>query len=138
MLRPGIAQVKRIILETRQSLGHTRLMKMIKSPMHYSEQLLRAKGPVKLEFDQLGLKLRKGAVVLDGVSGAFEPRKLIAIMGPSGAGKSTFLNVLCGKAASYGKMTGVLKVNGKQAREPTPDRTKHPQRHQSSVLPVHS
>jgi ABC-type multidrug transport system ATPase subunit len=84
--------------------------------MHTSEQLLRAKGPVQLEFENLGLKLSKGAVVLAGVSGKFEPRKLIAIMGPSGAGKSTFLNVLCGKASSYGKMTGVLKVNGREVK----------------------
>ena len=60
--------------------------------------------------------VRNGSVVLQGVSGRFDAKKLIAVMGPSGAGKSTFLNVLCGKAKSYGKVTGTLRVNGEEVR----------------------
>jgi len=66
---------------------------------------------VSLSFDKLGLNLRDGKRVLDGVTGSFEAGKLVAIMGPSGAGKTTFMNVLCGKA-TYGDMVGEVLVNG--------------------------
>lgn len=34
-----------------------------------------------------------------------------AVMGGSGSGKSSLLNALCGRAG-YGKVTGVIKING--------------------------
>jgi branched-chain amino acid transport system ATP-binding protein len=37
-----------------------------------------------------------GFVALEGVTAAFQPRKVTSIIGPNGAGKSTFFNVLSG------------------------------------------
>ena len=54
--------------------------------------------PINVRFDNLGLKLPSGAVVLKGVTGRCASGAVTAIMGPSGAGKTTFLNVLAGKA----------------------------------------
>ncbi|KAL4536815.1 hypothetical protein Ndes2526A_g06320 [Nannochloris sp. 'desiccata'] len=39
-----------------------------------------------------------------------------AIMGPSGAGKSTFLNVIMGKTAGLGQVTGGIRANGREMR----------------------
>lgn len=66
---------------------------------------------VSISFKELGLVLRNGATVLDGVTGSFQAGQLVALMGPSGAGKTSFLNVLCGKA-SYGTMKGEVWING--------------------------
>lgn len=68
---------------------------------------------VSLAFQDLGLTLKNGSSVLDGVTGKFEAGQLVAIMGPSGAGKTTFMNVLCGKA-TYGRMTGHVYINGEE------------------------
>ena len=46
-----------------------------------------------------------------GVSGAFHPGELTAIMGPSGAGKSTFMNVLAGYKTRNVK--GDININSK-------------------------
>jgi len=73
----------------------------------------RAKG-ASVEFQDLGLELHNGRKVLAGVTGHFHSGRLCAIMGPSGAGKTTFMNVLCGKA-TYGRMSGRIKVNGREA-----------------------
>jgi len=70
-----------------------------------------------VEFENLGLDLKSGKRVLNGVTGRFEAGKMCAIMGPSGAGKTTFMNVLCGKA-TYGNMVGTMKINGKVIADP--------------------
>ena len=60
---------------------------------------------IHVGFDNVGVKLKSnGRCILEGVTGAFRPRKMAAIMGPSGAGKTTFMNAICGRAY-YG--TGV-------------------------------
>ncbi|KAJ3212076.1 hypothetical protein HDU67_004082 [Dinochytrium kinnereticum] len=64
------------------------------------------------KFEDLGLKLKDGKVVLRGVTGMIRSRRLTAIMGPSGAGKTTFMNVLMGKVARTG---GKLIINGQEA-----------------------
>lgn len=69
---------------------------------------------VSLKFEDLGLNLMDGRCVLKGVTGEFVASRMVAIMGPSGAGKTTFMNVLCGKA-TYGTMTGKVKVNGEDS-----------------------
>lgn len=63
-------------------------------------------GPaVKIRFEELGLRLKDGRTVLDGVNGDFKSGTMCAVMGPSGCGKTTFMNVLAGRA-TYGERTG--------------------------------
>jgi len=70
----------------------------------YSFRGLRQKEEtISLAFNDLGLDLKNGNCVLQGVTGQFAAGKMVAIMGPSGAGKTTFMNVLCGKA-TYGSI----------------------------------
>mmetsp|Transcript_94370 Transcript_94370/g.197152 ORF Transcript_94370/g.197152 Transcript_94370/m.197152 type:complete len:821 (-) Transcript_94370:251-2713(-) len=71
------------------------------------------KHTASVEFENLGLDLKSGKRVLNGVTGAFDSGKMCAIMGPSGAGKTTFMNTLCGKA-TYGNMVGTMKINGRK------------------------
>ncbi len=71
---------------------------------------------ITFEFTNMGLTLRGGKSILSGVSGSFHHSRIAAIMGPSGAGKSTFLNVIMGKAGSMGKVTGVIKANGREVK----------------------
>ncbi|KAF5739958.1 Pleiotropic drug resistance 9 [Tripterygium wilfordii] len=49
--------------------------------------------------------------LLSGVSGAFRPGILTALMGVSGAGKTTLLDVLAGRK-SYGYIEGEIKISG--------------------------
>lgn len=51
---------------------------------------------------------------MTGATGSFQNSKLVGVMGPSGSGKSTFLNAVAGRA-SYGKIGGEVRVNGKVA-----------------------
>ncbi|KAG2452836.1 hypothetical protein HYH02_002182 [Chlamydomonas schloesseri] len=98
-----------------------RLLKSMKLSGNPLEEKYRGFGtvspPINMEFDQLGLQIRprggQGEVknVLSGVSGAFAPRRMNAILGPSGCGKTTFLNVLCGKITT-GTLMGQVKING--------------------------
>ncbi|KAJ3253942.1 hypothetical protein HK103_007611 [Boothiomyces macroporosus] len=67
---------------------------------------------MEFKFENLGLKLKGGKVVLQGVSGSIKSARMTAIMGPSGAGKTTFMNVLCGKVP---RTDGKLYVSGKEA-----------------------
>eukprot|EP00929_Paragymnodinium_shiwhaense_P005187 TRINITY_DN10682_c0_g1_i1.p1 TRINITY_DN10682_c0_g1~~TRINITY_DN10682_c0_g1_i1.p1 ORF type:complete len:809 (+),score=178.21 TRINITY_DN10682_c0_g1_i1:240-2429(+) len=67
---------------------------------------------MNISFENLGLELKNGKKVLQGVTGEFKSGRMVAIMGPSGCGKTTFMNVLCGKA-TYGTQTGDIFVNGK-------------------------
>lgn len=41
----------------------------------------------EIGFDYLGLRLKSGKTILQGVSGKVEPGSMLAVMGPSGAGK---------------------------------------------------
>mmetsp|Transcript_94503 Transcript_94503/g.137985 ORF Transcript_94503/g.137985 Transcript_94503/m.137985 type:complete len:623 (+) Transcript_94503:57-1925(+) len=49
--------------------------------------------------------------ILNGLTGAFLPGKMTAIMGASGAGKTTLLKAIAGEGAE-GVLTGDLQVNG--------------------------
>jgi ABC-type Mn2+/Zn2+ transport system ATPase subunit len=51
---------------------------------------------------------------MPGATGSFKSSRLVGVMGPSGSGKSTFLNAVAGRA-SYGKIGGEVRVNGKVA-----------------------
>jgi len=67
---------------------------------------------VAISFEHLSMRLKSdGRCVLDDVTGEFPASSLVALMGPSGGGKTTFMNALCGRA-SYGNVTGTIKVNG--------------------------
>lgn len=71
---------------------------------------------VSIEFEDLRLTVpgpasKPDVVVLDSITGKFDNGNLIAIMGPSGSGKTSFMSALCGRA-SYGEVSGVVKING--------------------------
>lgn len=71
---------------------------------------------VKLEFFDLGFVVKDSVhggdkTILQGVSGACEPGRLLALMGGSGAGKTTLLDLLACNAYG-GKMQGRILVNG--------------------------
>ena len=69
---------------------------------------------IHVGFQNVGVKLKSnGRCILEGVTGAFRPRKMAAIMGPSGAGKTTFMNAICGRAY-YG--TRVCRPSGERLR----------------------
>ncbi|KAK9812481.1 hypothetical protein WJX73_003351 [Symbiochloris irregularis] len=49
--------------------------------------------------------------LLRGISGAFRPETLTALMGVTGAGKTTLMDVLAGRKTS-GRITGDIRING--------------------------
>ncbi|KAJ2814713.1 hypothetical protein IWW50_007052, partial [Coemansia erecta] len=53
-------------------------------------------------------------VILNGLSGTFQPGRVTAILGPSGSGKTTLLNLLAGHESS-GTVSGDIWVNGRSA-----------------------
>lgn len=57
-------------------------------------------------------------VLLKGVSGAFRPGVLTALMGVSGAGKTTLLDVLAGRKTG-GYIEGRIRVSGYPKRQET-------------------
>ncbi|OMH80189.1 ATP-binding cassette sub-family G member 2 [Zancudomyces culisetae] len=57
---------------------------------------------------------RTEKTILNGVTGAFRPGRVTAIMGPSGGGKTSLLNAMSGRITS-GKVTGNIWVNGRSA-----------------------
>ena len=130
----GVLWVSYLIMLTvlrmnQRKLGRTqtareRLWKLLNplfaSQQHSKSQAFRAfkviRPKITVEFENLGLTLRDGHSILSGVSGKFVHSRVAAIMGPSGAGKSTFLNVIMGKTAGMGTVTGRIKANGRELR----------------------
>mmetsp|Transcript_56834 Transcript_56834/g.132470 ORF Transcript_56834/g.132470 Transcript_56834/m.132470 type:complete len:674 (-) Transcript_56834:571-2592(-) len=74
-----------------------------------------ARGESALTFQDVAcsVKTEKGEeqVILEPVSGHFEPGSLVAVMGPSGSGKSTLLDILAGKKTMPSK--GHVRLNGR-------------------------
>jgi len=69
---------------------------------------------VSVEFEDLSMHLKAdNRCVLSGITGKFPAKSLVAVMVPSGGGKTTFMNALCGRA-SYGNVTGSIKINGRE------------------------
>ena len=67
-----------------------------------------------IAFEDLCLTVKKGdkeVNVVDHCTGRLRSNTMTALLGGSGAGKTSLLNALCGRA-SYGKVTGVTKING--------------------------
>src|SRR5262249_32376982 len=63
-----------------------------------------------------------GHVAVDGVSCAFRPGELTAIVGPNGAGKTTYFNLISGQLAAT---AGEVLLDGRDiTREPAPVRTR--------------
>jgi len=80
--------------------------------------------PITLEWNDVSLKIARKSddfLVLDGISGAARPGRLLAIMGPSGSGKSSLLLALAGQVADGRKgsvkLSGELVVNGSPISE---------------------
>eukprot|EP00051_Salpingoeca_urceolata_P006041 m.80290 g.80290 ORF g.80290 m.80290 type:complete len:1328 (-) comp14657_c0_seq3:114-4097(-) len=73
--------------------------------------------PVRLVFDKLSyeVELKDGTrkMLLNAVSGAAAPGRLMALMGQTGAGKTTLMDVIAGRKTG-GQMTGRVLVNGRQ------------------------
>jgi len=57
-------------------------------------------------------------VLLNGVSGAFRPGVLAALMGVTGAGKTTLMDVLVGRK-SGGYISGNITVSGYRKKQET-------------------
>lgn len=57
-------------------------------------------------------------VLLNGMSGAFRPGVLTALMGVSGAGKTTLMDVLAGRKTS-GYITGNIAISGYPKKQET-------------------
>lgn len=57
-------------------------------------------------------------VLLQGVSGAFRPGVLTALMGVSGAGKTTLMDVLAGRKTG-GYIDGNIKISGYPKKQET-------------------
>lgn len=57
-------------------------------------------------------------VLLKGVSGAFRPGVLTALMGVSGAGKTTLMDVLAGRKTG-GYIQGEIKISGYPKKQET-------------------
>ncbi|KAH9455848.1 hypothetical protein KEM48_003490 [Puccinia striiformis f. sp. tritici PST-130] len=73
-----------------------------------------------LTFSELKLIVKdrtKSMILLDGITGYFQPGEMTALMGESGSGKTTLLNALAGRA-SYAQMSGEMLIDG---RLPTAD-----------------
>jgi ABC-type phosphate transport system ATPase subunit len=108
----------------RTQAARERLWKLLNplfaSQHHSRSQAFRAfkaiRPKINVEFEDLGLTLHDGTAILSGVSGRFSHSRVAAIMGPSGAGKSTFLNVIMGNAAATGRVSGRIRVNGRDMR----------------------
>ncbi|KAJ3316756.1 hypothetical protein HDU76_001567, partial [Blyttiomyces sp. JEL0837] len=64
---------------------------------------------INFDFDNMGLELKSGRKILEGVTGRIQSGRMTAILGASGAGKTTFMNVLMGKIK---RTSGDLKING--------------------------
>lgn len=130
----GVLWISYLIMTTvlrmnERKLGRTqaareRLWKLLNplfaSQQHSKSQAFRAfkviRPKITIEFENLGLTLNDGHNILSGVSGKFVHSRVAAIMGPSGAGKSTFLNVIMGKTAGMGTVTGRIRANGRELR----------------------
>lgn len=67
--------------------------------------------PFHIQFENLGLKLKTGTRVMQGVHGEFQPGRMCAVMGSSGAGKTTVINLITGKVAAS---EGRILVNGEE------------------------
>lgn len=66
---------------------------------------------MRVDFEDLSLRLPNGKVLLSGVTGGFAPGRLTAIMGPTGAGKTALLRTILGKLDATG---GTVRVNGRR------------------------
>mmetsp|Transcript_55153 Transcript_55153/g.167667 ORF Transcript_55153/g.167667 Transcript_55153/m.167667 type:complete len:618 (-) Transcript_55153:73-1926(-) len=67
-------------------------------------------GDSALTFENVGFSVGK-KVILEPMSGHFEPGSLVAVMGPSGSGKTTLLDILAGKKSV--RHEGAVHVNGR-------------------------
>jgi ABC-type multidrug transport system ATPase subunit len=66
---------------------------------------------IDIEFEDLGVELKSGRKILQGVTGKIVSGKLTALMGPSGAGKTTFLSALADRIEGA-SVVGMTKLNG--------------------------
>ena len=72
---------------------------------------------VELDFQDINLYVSvagKEFQVLKNVCGVVKQKSMVALMGGSGAGKTSLLNTLCGRAFYATRISGTLKINGKE------------------------
>lgn len=73
---------------------------------------LRNQNDFQLLWKNLNISVKKtGKQIIDGLSGAFESGKLIAVIGASGCGKTTFLNYIAGYTRDDLEVSGGLFIN---------------------------
>ncbi len=65
----------------------------------------------EITCENVGLKLKNGAVVLQDINYTFGSGQITALMGPSGSGKTSLLTAIAGRA-NYGVVTGRTLING--------------------------
>jgi ATP-binding cassette subfamily B protein len=80
----------------------------------HGRRLPTVRGEVRLEGVRFHYPTRADAGVLDGVSLALEPGKVLALVGPSGSGKSTVAQLL---ARFYDPVEGVVTLDDVDVRE---------------------
>lgn len=94
-------------------------------------------GDSALTFKDVSYSVRRrrkeDLLILDKVSGHFEPGSLVAVMGPSGSGKSTLLEILAGKRAK--NWQGTIHVNGRPRDRLFPRITAFVPQH--DIMPAH-
>ncbi|KAJ1978770.1 hypothetical protein H4R34_003081 [Dimargaris verticillata] len=70
--------------------------------------------PPKSKFSLFGRGKRENQkVILQGLTGAFQPGRLAAVLGPSGSGKTSLINILAGSVRA-GRIDGDLLLNGRR------------------------
>jgi ABC-type multidrug transport system ATPase subunit len=83
------------------------------SPLHSLGQLGHKRFSLEVSCSNLSMKLRSnGTTIISNISATLRPGRVFAVMGPSGSGKTSWLAALTGKAASFGRVTGEIRING--------------------------
>ena len=73
--------------------------------------------PVTFKDLTYSVKLKSGPqVILNGLTGCFEPGKLTALFGPSGCGKTSLMDVLAGRKTT-GTIAGEIRFGGANCRK---------------------